>query len=132
MGNETTTVVTTEDEEPAAPVAEAAVVVETPAPPADTGATEAEVQRAERLGVLEWDHDLHKQHPHPTSDDIRAEARAVLWEEAESLAQYAADIAAEEAAAAEAAAGAASEETVVVSDVPESEKRKGRGLSRFL
>ena len=61
---------------------------------------------------------------HHSTEDIRAQARSVLWEEAESLAQYAADLAAESAAPDEG-------ETIVVPDVTDDDKRE-TGLRRFL
>lgn len=91
---------------------------------AEGGASEGELERAERLAVLQRDHEAHVLAEHPTQDDMRAVARSVLWEEAEGLAQYAADLAAQDEPD-------DSEVTIVTPDIDESDKSE-RGLRRFL
>lgn len=87
------------------------------------GHTDGDLEQAAALGALAQSHNDHLAAEHPTTDDMRAVARSVLWEEAQALAEY---------AAAEAEAQAPDEgETIVVPDVTESDKRE-TGLRRFL
>lgn len=150
MGDETTTVVTTseiKDAEEASEATEAAAeateaaaeaveaaaqAAEAAADTVDTGpngATDREVEAAERLAVLERDHTAHSEDydRHVSREEMQGIARSVLWEEAESLAQYAVDVAAQEAAIA-----AGSDETTVVTDVPDTETKREGGFFRSI
>jgi hypothetical protein len=112
--------------EAAAEAAEAAAEAGEGGEGGEGGATDREVEEAERLAVLEWGHALHDGEAgrHLTREEAESIARSVMWQEAEQLAQYAADLAAQQAPEPD-------DVTVVQPDVPEGEGRKGGVLGRI-